>query len=69
MMLFAAMMFVVVAVAVSTTFRLKGGLDLLKTRPQATEHIFYYMVGPNQKNMVSNFGRQMPITQMPCQAH
>jgi hypothetical protein len=33
MMLFAAMMFVVVAVAVGTTFRLKGGLDLLKIRP------------------------------------
>jgi hypothetical protein len=69
MMLFAAMMFVVVAVTVSTTFRLKGGLDHLKIRPQATEHIFYYVVRPNQKNMVSNFGRQMPITQMPCQAH
>ena len=66
MMMLAAMMFVVVAVTVSTAFRLKGGLDLLKIRPQATEHIFYYMVGPNKKNMVSNFRRQMPITQVPC---
>ncbi|MGC1961968.1 MAG: hypothetical protein WA676_04480 [Candidatus Sulfotelmatobacter sp.] len=41
----------------------------MKIRAQATEHIFYYMVGPNQKNMVSNFGRQMPITQVPRQAH
>jgi hypothetical protein len=67
--MFAAMIFVVVAVTVSTALRLKGGLDLLKIRPQATEHIFYYVVRPNQKNMVSNFGRQMPITQVPCQAH
>lgn len=69
MMMLAVMMFVMVAVTVSTAFRLKGGLDLLKIRPQATEHIFYYMVGPNQKDMVSNFGWQMPITQVPCQAH
>ena len=63
------MMFVVVAVAVSAAFGLEGGLDLLKIRPQATEHIFYYMVGANKKNMVSNFGWQMPITQVPRQAH
>src|SRR5580693_10756344 len=69
MMMRSVMMLVMVAVTVSTAFRLKGGLDILKTRPQATEHIFYYMVGPNQKNMISNFGRQMPITQVPCQAH
>ena len=69
MMIVAAMMSVVVAVTVSTAFRLEGGLDLLKIRAQATEHIFYYMVGPNKKNMVTNFSRQMPITQVPCQAH
>jgi hypothetical protein len=65
-MVLAVIMFVVVAVTVSTAFRLEGGLDLLKIRAQATEHIFDYMVGPNQKNMVSNLGRQMPITQVPC---
>jgi hypothetical protein len=69
MMMLAVMMFVMVAVTVSAAFGLKGGLDLLKVRPQGTEQIFYYMVGPNQKNMVSNLGRQMPITQVPCQAH
>src|SRR6266567_1390669 len=69
MMMFAAMMFVVVAVTVSTAFWLEGGPDVLKIRPQATEHIFYYMIGPNKKNMVSNFCRQMPITQVPCKAH
>jgi hypothetical protein len=69
MMMLAVMMFVMVAVTVSAAFGLKGGLDLLKVRPQGTEQVFYYMVGPNQKNMVSNLGRQMPITQVPCQAH
>jgi len=62
----AVMMFMVVAVTVSAAFRLEGGLNPLKIRPQATEHVFYYMVGPNKKNVVSNFGRQMPITQVPC---
>jgi hypothetical protein len=69
MMMLAVMMFVMVAMPVSAAFRLKGGLGFLKIRSQTKEHIFYYMVGPNQKNMVSNFGRQMPITQVPCQAH
>jgi hypothetical protein len=69
MMMVAAMMFVVVTVTVSTAFRLEGGLDFLKIRPQATEHIFYYMVGPNKENMVTNFGWQMPITQVPGKAH
>jgi len=61
-------MFVVVSVTVSTAFRLEGGLDLSKIRTQATEHIFDYVVGPNKKDMVSNFGRQMSITQVPGKA-
>ena len=65
MMMFTAMMFVVVAVTVSTAFRLKGGLHFLEIGPQATEHVFDYVVGPNKKNVVSNFGRQMPIAQVP----
>ena len=69
MLMLAAMMFVVVAVTVSTAFRLEGRLDLLKTRSQITEHIFDDVVGPNKKNMISNFRRQVPITQVPCKAH
>lgn len=69
MMMIAAMMFVMVAVTVSTTFGLEGGLDVLKVRPQATQHIFYYVIGPDKKNMISNLGRQVTIAQVPCQAH
>ena len=65
MVIMAAMMFMVVSVTVSTAFRLEGGLDLSKISPQATEHVFYYMVGLDKKNVVSNFGRQMPISQVP----
>jgi hypothetical protein len=69
MMVVAVMIFVMMAVTVSTAFRLEGGVDLLKIRAQAAKHIFYYMVGANEKKMVTNFGQQMPITQVPCQTH
>ena len=70
MMMLAVIMVVMVAVAtVSAAFRLKGGPAPLKIRSEATEHILDHMVGPNAKNMVSNFGRQMPISQMPSKAH
>jgi len=61
-MIIAPMMFVVMAVTVSTAFGLKGGLDPLKFGPEAAKHIFDYMVGPNKENMGPNFRRQMPIT-------
>ena len=57
---------VMVAVAaVSTAFGLEGGLHLYKIRSEAMEHILDHMVRPNAKNLVSNFSRQMPISQMP----
>jgi hypothetical protein len=59
----------VAGAAVSATFRLEGGLHLYKIRSEATEHILDYMVGPNAKNLVSNFSWQMPISQMPSKAH
>jgi hypothetical protein len=60
---------VVMVAAVSATFGLKGRLHLYKIRSEAMEHIFDHMVGPNAKNMVSNFCRQMPISQMPSKTH
>jgi hypothetical protein len=56
-------------VAVSAAFGLKGALHLYKIRSEATEHILNHMVRPNAKNLVSNFSRQMPISQMPGKAH
>ena len=32
------------------------------------EHLFDHMVRPNAKNLAANFGRQMPIAQMPRKA-
>jgi hypothetical protein len=61
---------VIMAVAaVSATFGLKGRLDVYKIRSEPMEHIFYHMVGPNAESLVSNFSRQMPVSQMPSKAH
>ena len=58
----------VAVAAVSAAFRLEGGMYLYKIRSEGEEHILDHMVGPNAKNLVSNFSRQMPISQMPSKA-
>jgi hypothetical protein len=55
--------------AVSTAFGLEGGLHFSEIRSQSKEHILDHMIGPNAKNLVSDLGRQMPISQMPGKAH
>jgi hypothetical protein len=52
----------VAVVGVSAAFGLEGGLHLYKIRSEAMEHILDHVVGPNAKNLVSNFSRQMPIS-------
>jgi hypothetical protein len=53
---------------VSAAFGLERDLHLCKICSEAKEHILDHVVGPNAKNLVSNFSRQMPISQMPCEA-
>jgi len=48
----SVMMLVMVAVTVSTTFGLESGLDRLKICPEAAEHVFDHVVGPNPKKAV-----------------
>src|SRR5262245_12632261 len=70
MMMVPFIMVVMMAVfAVSTAFGLKGGLHCYEIRSKAKEHILDHMVGPNAKNLVADFSRQMPISQMPGKAH
>src|SRR5215471_4073456 len=33
------------------------------------EHLLDHMIGPNAKNLIANFSRQVPISQMPGEAH
>jgi hypothetical protein len=66
----AVIMVVIVAVvAVGSAFRLERGLHLNKLRSEAMEHLLDHMVWPNAKNLIANFSRQMPISQMPGKAH
>jgi hypothetical protein len=67
MMMPTLAVFVIVA-AVRAAFGLKGGLHLHELRSKAIEHIFDHVVGPNPKNVVSNFSRQVPVSQMPRKA-
>jgi hypothetical protein len=55
--------------AVGTAFRLERGLQLQKLRSGAMEHLLDHMIGPNAKNLIANFSRQMPISQVPGEAH
>jgi hypothetical protein len=58
-----------VAVAgVSAAFGLERDLHAFKMCSEAKEHILDHVVRPNAKNLVSNFSRQMPISQMPRKA-
>ena len=58
-----------VAVAgVRAAFGLERDLHLYKICTETKEHVFDHVVGPNAKNLVSNFSRQMPISQMPREA-
>src|SRR5262245_17011178 len=62
-------MFVMVVVAaVGTPFGLKRNLYLCKIRSERAEHLLDHMIRPDEENLASNFGRQMPISQMPGEA-
>jgi hypothetical protein len=67
MMIPTVAVFVIVA-AVGAAFGLKRRLHLNELRAKAMEHLFDHVVGPNPKNVVSNFSRQMTVSQMPRKA-
>jgi hypothetical protein len=69
MMLTVIMVVIALVSTVSAAFGLEGSTHPDKIRSEAMEHVLDHMVGPNAKNLVSNFSRQMPITQMPGKAH
>ena len=69
MMPSVAVLVIVAMASVRAAFGLEGRLHLYKIRSEATEHILDHMVGPNPKNLVSNFSRQVPISQMPGKTH
>ncbi len=59
----------IAGVAVRAAFRLERGLHLHKRRSEAVEHLLNHMVRADAKNLITNFSGQMPISQMPGNAH
>lgn len=68
-MMMSPVTIVVMMATVCATLRLEGHLHFYKIRSEAVEHLLDNMVRANAKNLVSNFSRQMPVSQMPRKAH
>jgi hypothetical protein len=68
MVLLAIMVMMVAVSAIGAPFRLKRGTHLGEVRSETAEHVLYDMIGANAENVVSDFGRQMAISQMPGKA-
>jgi len=64
-----AMVMMVLMPAVRSAFGLKGDLHLHELRSKAMEHLLDHVVGPNAKNLASNFSLQMPVSQVPSKAY
>jgi hypothetical protein len=69
MMSLVVMAVMVTVTPVGTAFGLKRGLHRYQMRSETTQHVLDHMVRPDTKNLVSNFGRQMPVSQMPSKTH
>jgi hypothetical protein len=60
---------IVALAAVSATFWLKWHAHLHERCSKALQHMLNHMIGPYAKNRLLDLGRQMPIPQMPGNAH
>jgi hypothetical protein len=61
---------VMMAVAtISAAFGLKRGLHHYQMRSETTQHGLDHVIRSDTKDLVSNFGRQMPVSQMPGKTH
>ena len=59
------MVVIVTMTAVGSAFRLEWRPRLHELRSEAKKHMLDHMVWPNAENLVSDFSRQMSISQMP----
>ncbi len=59
---------VLVVAGVSAAFGLERHLHPFNVCSESNEHILDHAIRPNAKHLVSNFSRQMPISQMPRKA-
>jgi len=69
MMSLLVMAVMMTVTAVGAAFGLKWGLHRYQMRSETTQHVLDHMVRPDTKDLVSNFGRQMPVSKMPGKTH
>jgi hypothetical protein len=62
------MVVMVAVVAIGATLRLERDVHFRELGAEAAEHLLDDMVGSNAENLVPNFSRQMPVSEMPGQA-
>jgi hypothetical protein len=63
------LMMVAMVSAIGATFGLKRGVYFRELCAEATEHMFDHVVWSNPENPVPNFSRQVPVPEVPSQAH
>src|SRR5262249_4424984 len=68
MMSAVAVVEMVAVVDISATLGVERRLYVRELGAEAPEHMLDHMVGPNAENLVPNFRRQMPVSQVPSQA-
>jgi len=54
--------------AIGAAFGLKRGLHRREIGAKLAEHVLDHVIGPNAKDLVADFGRQMSVAEMPGQA-
>jgi hypothetical protein len=60
-----AVMVIVAMTAIGAAFRLEWSLHGRELRAEAMEHFLNHVIGSNAKKLISDFSRQMPISQVP----
>src|SRR5215467_13895259 len=54
---------------IGTAFGLKGRFNSQQLCSEANKHVFDHVIGPEEKGILANLGREMTVTQMPSEAH
>src|SRR5215831_17718930 len=63
-----AMMVVVLMAVIGSPLGLERGVDPREISAKPAEHVLDHVVGPNSKDLIADFSRQMSVAEMPGQA-
>jgi hypothetical protein len=69
MIMIVIMIVMVIMPAVCPALGLERSIDLPENGAESVKHILDHMIRTDANTVVSNIGRQVTITEMPCKAH